>query len=186
MLNTEEPMTKKDSIFNIIADIRNSEFTPVNIDSLTLSDLQELVLYLKASHEFYTQICFPKLHEAIHAMLKKCDRQVSDVMNRFFDEYEKDVRAHFEYEEKILFPCATALAKGNPVGKIEHGHASIVTSLKDMKSLVINHIPYSECSEDKINVLSYIFRLEEDLGKHVLIEERLFIPLVKKFKKSDR
>jgi len=176
-------MSNKESVFNIIADIRKSDKAPVHIDNIDMDGLKDLVAYLRSSHNYYVEICFPRLHEAVHAMLKDCDAQVSAAMNCFFDEYEKQVFQHFRHEEKHLFPYADELIAGKEIdcAKVSshnsnHNHNGMETSLKDMKMLVINHID----STDKVTVLLYLFRLEDDIHKHVMIEERLFVPLLLK------
>jgi len=174
-------MSNKESVFNIISDIRKSDKAPVHLDNIGLDGLKDLVAYLRSSHSHYVEECFPRLHEAVHKMLQDCDSQVSTAMNSFFDEYEKQVFHHFRYEEKHLFPEADALIDGRKIdcAKIsadKGNHNGMETSLKDMKMLVINHMD----SADKVAVLSYLFRLEDDIHKHVMIEEKLFVPLLQK------
>lgn len=171
----------KESVFNAIADIRKSDKSPVHLDNMDLDCLKDLVAYLRNTHSHYMDECFPRLHEAVHVMLEDCDMQVSAVMNSFFDEYEKQVTQHFRYEEKHLFPYADALVAGEriDVAKIATyscNHSGMENSLRDMKTLIINHISTS----DKVSVLSYLFRLEDDMHKHVILEEKLFVPLLQK------
>ncbi len=181
MLRIPDTMSNKESVFNIISDIRKSDKAPVHLDNIDLDGLKDLVAYLRISHSHYVEECFPRLHEAVHTMLQDCDAQVSTAMNRFFDEYEKQVFQHFRYEERHLFPEADALIAGRKIDRAKlaanngcHDHNGMETSLKDMKMLVINHI----ASSDKLVVLSYLFRLEDDIHKHVIIEDRLFVPLL--------
>lgn len=163
---------------------------PVPVVKLGKDDLRELVEYLKISHDFYTRDCFPVLHANIHKMLECCDGKVGQAMNKFFDDYEQGVLEHFKYEEQVLFPYAEKLldgAAGPPLPKEgeKKYHLDIVSCLNDMKALILNHIPSTEGSQARVIVLSYLFRMGDDMHKHVLVEDRLFIPLLRKMEKEN-
>lgn len=179
-------MRTNKSIFNIIADLRKSERLTVHLDNLDMDSLKDLVTYLRNSHKQYLEYAIPQLHEAIHSMLKDCDTQVSSAMNSFFDEYEKHLLQHFRYEEKHLFPYADCLIAGEKIDltKISDNncnHPGMESSLHDMETLIINHID----SADKVTVLFYLFLLEDEIHKHVILEERVFVPLLQKIRNAD-
>lgn len=179
-------MRTKRSIFDTIADLRKSESINVHLDNMDMDCLKDLVAYLRNSHKHYIEYSIPHLHEAIHAMLTDCDTQVSAAMNSFFDDYEKHLQQHFRYEEKHLFPYADSLIAGKDVDFTripEHNsnHSGMENSLHDMETLIINHIN----STDKVTVLFYLFRLEDEIHKHVILEERVLVPLINKLVSAD-
>lgn len=186
MLDKDLSMEKKKTIYTMISDIRKSDFAHVNISGLGVEDLGVLVSYLKASHDYYLEDCLPKLHEAVHVMLSSHDGTVSAAMNGFFDCYEKAMQEHFIYEESMLFPYATAIIRGETVENKpafhvdSDSHEDLENSIRDFKTLLFTYLPSESCTDVTVKVISLIFRLEEDLHKHVMIEDRLFLPLIKK------
>lgn len=119
-------------------------------------------------------------------MLSAYDGEIGDVMNAFFDNYEKTVKEHFEYEERVLFPYTTALVYGIKAGTVatpQEGygdHTDIEDCIHDFRNLILKHIPSKGGEDARIEVISHIFRLEEDMHRHVMIEDRLLLPLIKK------
>lgn len=186
MLDKDISMEKKSTIYTMISDIRKSDFAHINISSLGVDDLGVLVSYLKASHDYYLNDCLPKLHEAVHVMLSSYDGTVSAAMNEFFDCYERAMQIHFSYEENTLFPYAAAIVTGQAVNAKpdfhdeSDSHEDLENSIRDFRTLLFSYLPSVSCTDVTVKVISLIFRLEEDLHKHVMIEDRLFLPLIKK------
>lgn len=190
MLDKDLSMEKKNTIYTMISEIRKSDFAHVNISELGVEDLGVLVSYLKASHDYYLNDCLPKLHEAVHVMLSSYDGTVSTAMNGFFDCYEKAMQDHFSYEERMLFPYAAAIVCGETVEdkpafhEDSDSHENLENSIRDFKTLLFSYLPSESCTDVTVSVISLIFRLEEDLHKHVMIEDRLFLPLIKKLEEK--
>ena len=44
------------------------EYVP-QVESLGKSDIKNITTYLRASHRYYTGVCFPAIHERIHRMV---------------------------------------------------------------------------------------------------------------------
>ena len=63
----------------------------------------------------------------------------------------------------------------------EENHSNIEEKLQDLKNIVIKYLPESASQQSRINVLNEIFKIEDDLNKHSIIENKILIPLVSKF-----
>lgn len=168
----------------------NDDYIP-HIDNLTPSDLPHLVAYLRASHRYYTEVCFPRLHENIHRLVRSLDLTNHRVIDRFYDDYQSEVDKHFAYEEEVVFPYIESLSSNTQtdavysIDNFEHNHSNIEETLRDIKNIVLKYLPESCESVVRYEVLNDIIRIESDIERHTEIENRILIPLVAKFEKSD-
>lgn len=179
-------------LFLIICNIYSFEDYTPHIDALTKDDIAKTLTYLHTSHQYYSKACFPHLHENIHLMMEECDELNSKIINKFYDNYDTEVSNHFDYEEGIVFPYVESLLTGENcksldynIAQFERNHSNIDEKLNDLKNIIIKYLPES-CSTPKRNeVLLEIFRIEKDLRKHTLIENKLLIPLVSKLEHNE-
>ena len=159
-----------------------------DLKGLGRDDLPVIVGFLKASHAHYVNACFPTLHSDIHKMLEGCDKATADIMNRFFDDYEKEELNHFRYEEQTVFPCVAALLEGSVklegyegvAGQFEENHHNIGSHLNDLKNLLVKYISTPQPSDVQMRVLEQIYSIEADTKRHAAIEEKVLLPLVMK------
>jgi len=170
-------------LFLMICNIYSfDDFTP-NIDGLTENDIPKIIGYLKKSHEYWLNSCFPQLHKNIHTMLDSCDEVNKNVLNKFYDDYDVEVKKHLDYEEHTVFPYILSLGKEKGSFRIkdfEENHSDLDEKLSDLKNIVMKYLPEAYVSQARIDVLNDIFKIEEDLNKHTVIENSLLIPLVSK------
>ena len=158
-------------------------------DALGSDDLRHIVDYLRASHRYYTGSSIPRLREDMNAMIAACDEKQGKILRRFFEDYCGEVASHFAYEEETVFPYIDALLDGRcsddfSIDRFEDNHSDIDEKLNDMKSLIIKYLPEERRSERRNDTLFEIYRFEEDLARHTLIEDRLLIPLVSKIERG--
>ncbi len=179
-------------LFLIICNIYSFETYVPHIDALTKKDIGKILAYLRTSHEYYTKVCFPHLHENIHRMMESCDALNNKIINKFYDDYDNEVNNHFEYEEKVAFPYVESLLAGKRdlasdynIAQFECNHSNIDEKLNDLKNIIIKYLPDSCSSAMNYEVLSDIFHIEKDLRKHTLIENKLLIPLVSKLEHDE-
>lgn len=171
------------NLFLMICNIYSfDDFTP-NIDGLTQNDIPKIVGYLQKSHDYWLNSCFPQLHKNIHTMLDSCDEVNKKVLNKFYDDYDVEVKKHLDYEENTVFPYILSLGKEKGTFRIkdfEENHSDLDEKLGDLKNIVMKYLPEAYVSQARIDVLNDIFKIEEDLNKHTVIENSLLIPLVSK------
>jgi len=160
-------------------------FVP-EIGNLTNSDIPKLIGYLQRTHKYWTESFFPNLHSNIHTMLESCDERSAKILNKFYDDYDDEVQKHLDYEENTVFPYINSLVSGNKGNKFrikdfEENHSNIEEKLHDLKNIVIKYLPENASQQSRINVLNEIFKIENDLNKHSVIENKILIPLVSKY-----
>lgn len=152
-------------------------------------DLRHIVDYLQASHRYYKEYSLPRLRDGVNQTVESCDELHRKVLDKFFTDYCSEVASHFAYEEETVFPYIRALLDGErPAGfsidRFEDNHSDIDEKLNDMKSIIIKYLPEDCPTEQRNDMLFEIFRFEEDLARHTLIEDRLMIPLVAKIEQQ--
>ena len=159
-----------------------------DIENLTCDDIPKLIGYLQRTHQYWTESFFPNLHLNIHAMLESCDETNKKMLNKFYDDYDEEIQKHLDYEENTVFPYILSMGKEGQKGRgkfrikdFEENHSNIEEKLHDLKNIVIKYLPDSATQQSRINVLNEIFKIENDLCKHSVIENRILIPLVSKY-----
>jgi len=179
-----------ESLFMTVASVYTDKNynLPSDLAELGQDDLPVIVGFLKASHDHYVSVSFPRLHKGIHSMLEICDSATADVLNRFFDDYEAQELEHFKYEESEVFPymeslveCAVQIISDvNFATRFQENHQNIGGHLTDLKNIIIKYMSSSYSSDIQIEVLEQIFSMEADTVHHARIEENVLLPLVRK------
>lgn len=158
-------------------------------DLLSGADPLTIVNYLHNSHAFYLNREFTSLKNNLSAMVEPCDEMQKKIVERFFSDYRTQVERHFEYEEAVVFPYVKSLIVGSShesysIEQFEENHSNIDETLNDLKNIVMKYLPETCDTVLRNEVLYKIYRLEEDLLKHTLIEDRVLIPLVNKLEEK--
>lgn len=176
-------------LFLIICRIYTFDGYYPSCDKLGEEDLRRIVDYLRASHRYYKEYSLPRLRKGVAETVESCDELHRKVLGNFFDDYCDEVSSHFAYEEDIVFPYIDNLLEGCcnsgfTIEKFEDNHSDVDEKLNDMKSIIIKYLPEDCPTEQRNDMLYEVFRFEEDLARHTLIENRLLIPLVAKIEQS--
>lgn len=177
-------------LFLIICNIYSfSDYRP-QVESLGESDIKSITAYLRASHRYYTGVCFPAIHDNVHRLVKELDDTSRRLIDKFYDDYDSEVNNHFGYEEEIVFPYIESLIAGETSGNskysislFEHNHSNINEKLNDLKNIIIKYLGEGFSTPVRFELLGRINNVEKDLRKHSLIEDRLLVPLVEKLEK---
>jgi regulator of cell morphogenesis and NO signaling len=88
----------------------------------------------------------------------------------------------FPYIESLLDGSSEAVYK---ISNFEDNHTNVEEKLNDLKNIIIKYLPGTYTSNIRMKVLNEIFKIESDLRKHTLVENRLLIPLVTKLEKNN-
>ena len=179
-------------LFLIICNIYSfGDYRP-EIESLDESDIKSITTYLRASHRYYTGICFPNIHNSVHKLVSGLDEVSHRLIDKFYDDYDNEVNNHFRYEEEVVFPYIESLIKEHGckgerynIGQFEHNHSNINEKLNDLKNIITKYLNEEYSSPLSFELLADIYIVEKDLCKHSLIENRLLIPLVEKMEKNN-
>ncbi|MBO5806685.1 MAG: hemerythrin domain-containing protein [Bacteroidaceae bacterium] len=179
-------------LFLIICNIYSfGDYRP-EIESLGESDIKSITTYLRASHRYYTGICFPNIHNSVHKLVSGLDEVSHRLIDKFYDDYDNEVNNHFRYEEEVVFPYIESLITEHGcngerynIGQFEHNHSNINEKLNDLKNIITKYLNEEYSSPLSFELLADIYSVEKDLCKHSLIENRLLIPLVEKMEKNN-
>lgn len=169
--------------FQLICSIYTYEDYVPSAEMLAGADPLTIVSYLHNSHSFYLDKEFVSLENNINAMLDSCDAKQKDIVAKFFANYKKQVVNHFAYEENTVFPYVRALLagenrKGYSIEQFEENHSDIDGALSDLKNIIMKYLPDTCDTILRNEVLYRIFRLEDDLASHTVIEDMVLIPIV--------
>ena len=178
-------------LFLIICNIYSFGNYRPEVDSLGESDIKSITTYLRASHRFYTGVCFPAIHDSVHRLVEELDEMSRRLIDKFYDDYDNEVNNHFRYEEEVVFPYIESLIAGgvcdrskSSISLFGHNHSNINEKLNDLKNIIIKYLGEEFSSPVRFELLNNIYNVEKDLRKHSLIEDRLLVPLVEKLENS--
>ena len=147
-------------------------------------DMNGLLSYLKASHQFYLDERFPHIEEHLQHIIEACGQKYGPMLSHFYDEYKQEVMRHIQYyEEEVVFPYIEALLNGQStdtykIDEFEHNHTNIQDVLDDMMNILLKYLPGDILPNERIEISHDIIELSDDLYRHSLIEERILIPCV--------
>ena len=131
------------------------------------ADLSVIVKYLSLSHTHYMDVAMKDLAAGLGRMIVPCGDDTQRVIWKFFTDFKEELQKHFNYEEECVFPNI-----GSRVADIPEGdHSGVEETIEDLKSLVMNHLPAEADQQEAYKVLSGINFLQDDIRKHILLEE---------------
>ena len=187
--NTISEVCQKQGInlesFLLICNIYTYDDYVPSAELLSSADPMTIVDYLHSSHAFYLDKEFASLEKNIKAMVEPCDDMQKKIVSKFVVDYKQQVENHFAYEETTVFPYVRALRQGKvtegySIEQFEENHSNIDETLGDLKNIVMKYLPDTCDTVLRNEVLYRIYRLDEDLAKHTIIEDRVLIPIVNK------
>lgn len=154
--------------------------------------IPDILTYLKNSHAYFLEEKIPEIQQNIHQLVYSIHDSKSEMVEQFYNNYIHEVNEHMSYENETVFPYVEELYKAY-LNNVEPGvlstdyginiygehHDDIENVLKDLKNILIRHLPQEEEGNWRRIVLQQIFELESDLYSHTRIEDEILIPLVK-------
>ena len=151
------------------------------------ADLKDVLKYLRRSHAYYMEVAMKEITAALVALTEPCDERHRNIIRKFFNEYKEELFKHLEYEETTVFPQAeAALHNGRPTpDDYEENHSHVEEKLEDLKNLVMKYMPPVCGQQDIYRALTCIFSLQEDLSRHILVEDGILVPIVNRRMHTD-
>lgn len=152
-------------------------------DELKSFLLADMIQYLHNSHIYYREDCLPRINDRLMQIVKHINTKPALILQRFYDDYQKEVLKHFAYEEKTVYPYAAAISKGEPVkvysiSQFQKHHSNIEEKINDLKNIIIKYLPDTGAPKELNALLFDLFELEDDFCKHTLIEDKILVSLV--------
>lgn len=156
----------------------------------TLIKLPTLMAYLKNAHTYFLDFVLPLVRrKLIDAIDTSRTDGLGFLILRFYDDYVTEVSRHMDAEDRRVFPYVENLLKSRPapdsfnIGKFASHHTHIDPKLKELKDMVVRYYP--EKGNDMLNsALFDIITCEHDLHMHCLVEDRLFVPAVRRLERE--
>ncbi len=147
-----------------------------------------LVSYLRNSHNYFLDFRLPGIRRKLIEAIDCSRNDVAFAILRFFDEYVAEVHKHMAYEEENVFPYVEGLlaegrSEGYSIDIFRRHHDQVEAKLAELKRIIIRYYPSGSTNELN-GVLFDIFTCERDLASHNDIEDRLFIPAIKRLEAS--
>lgn len=167
--------------FLTIVNFLKSPSEDINVNDLSL---KSLLHYLKQSHSYFLDFYLPSIRRKLLDGIILKDSDVSFLIIKLFDEYVEEISKHMEEEERHLFKNVDAMIEGHEVSLADipvysHHHEEVGSKLRELKNIIIKYCP-RDAKANLLNAALYdIYRCEEELGGHCLIEDKLLIPAIK-------
>lgn len=161
------------------------------IDNSHMSTIspEAIVDFLHNSHDYYLSYKIPHIRQNLLNALDESHSDINPAIIRFFDDYIEQVKEHFRYEEKKVFPYVRNLMSGKPsrynIGMFKKHHDDIDEKLSDLKNIILRY--YTTSMPNKMyDVLVDIYNCEEDLKQHTDIENHILIPMISLVEQRNR
>lgn len=145
-----------------------------------------LLHYLEASHRYFLDFQLPFIRREIEEAIGDADGGLGLLILRFYDEYAREIRKHMLHEERVVFPYVKTLLDGKTdptysINTFAGNHVQADNKLKELKTLIIKYLPSDAGHNNKmIAALHDVFNNEEWLHLHREVEERIFVPSIRR------
>lgn len=158
--------------------------------------VEQVVDYLKATHQYYLERMIPEVENRINALIQHSDIDQKQflLVKNFFEEYKNELYAHIKLEEQSIYPYVIKVynahssnslnptlaesIKKYPIDYYAEEHSDVESKLFDLKNILIKYLPDSKDSYLKNQVLNALFKLENDLNDHSRIENMVLVPMI--------
>lgn len=149
-----------------------------------------LLKYLKNSHRYFLDYQFPSMRRSLIDSIEM-QNEIAFLVLKYYDIYVEEVRVHmaneddttFAWVEQMLNDDSTPSGSGQLLSK---HHDSIEKKLGELKNLFLQYYPQKDNNNELNSVVIELYRTEEELRSHCLIEDNLFTPAVRKLENRQK
>ena len=162
----------------------DDSFSPSESD-LEGVEVRDVVRYLRASHAYYLDVAFERLSSEIQSLMAPCGEALRKVVQKFLQDYEDELRKHFQFEENEVLPYVEklldeGLSEDVQIEDFEDMQDDVEEKIDDLKNLVMKSLP-AECDAAlRSQLLFFIYSLQKDLFRHSTIEDCILVPAVRR------
>ena len=158
------------------------------VENLSELSVTSLLDYLKQSHIYFLEYCLPAIRRKLVEGITLSSEDVSFLILKFFDEYTSEVRLHMEHEEQSVFAYVNRLISGGAeddykISTYSNHHEQVGNKLKELKNILIRYCPNNADVNLLNDALYDIYRCEQELESHCMIEDYVFTPAVMKLER---
>lgn len=188
-----------DFFLEIVNSFNDVDYFPQS--KLKNHDVEDILFYLKNTHQFYLDRKFPEIEATIQRLEFVENNQKNKMLiENFFKEYKDEFFNHVKREEDRIYPYIIRLDKALKTSKTDmefhenmkkysisdyqQEHEDVEEKLYDLKNLIIKYLPSPINPVDYNAILIKLFKLENDLNEHSRIEDKVIIPKVTEMEKA--
>ncbi|NDW17526.1 hemerythrin domain-containing protein [Dysgonomonas sp. 216] len=151
--------------------------------------VEPFLYYLRSSHDYFLKDRLPNIRRKLQLVFAPEEKDLSDVIMNFFDNYVKEVYDHMTYEDEVVFPYIYSLLKrtnnnGYNIGIFEERHNNIENEVEELKRILMKYLPGMKNQRLITNILLELFTTQEELGVHTFIEDNLVVPRIREIEKE--
>ncbi|MCM1505170.1 MAG: hemerythrin domain-containing protein [Muribaculum sp.] len=153
----------------------------IDVEALPKISPLAIVDFLHNSHDYFLRYKFPHIRQNLMQALDDSLGDINPAIIVFFDDYIKEVKKHFAYEETKVFPYIRSLIAGEissyNINIFKRHHDEIAEKLNELKNIILRF--YTTSMPNRMyDVLVDLYNAEEDLDSHADIENLILIPLI--------
>ena len=194
-ISIEKACAKK----NVNQEVLEKELSEVDVVKDVIEDydkweLDFLIIYIENVHHTYVKESMPLISEYANKVAKVHGHHYSQVLkiNQLFHEVANELLAHMQKEEEILFPFIKQLVDAkkeenksvsapfgtvnNPIRMMEQEHESAGDIFKEIATLTNNYTPPAEACNTFKALYAKLDEFEQDLHKHIHLENNILHP----------
>ncbi len=182
---------------NILKELESSGIRTSTAMPFTEMSPEQLISYILIHHHFYVKQSMPAIISHLEKVASKHGERFPHMVEVFsiFREVAQEMTMHMHKEEVILFPRikeVAALVQAHqhrnlmpayiaaPIQVMEHEHDHAGEMLYNIRRLTNNYTtPAGACTTFQV-CLAELKEFEEDLHKHVHLENNILFPLAEK------
>ena len=101
-----------ETVFTIICNLYNG-FYPDGKDIQAVTNISEIIRFLKNSHRYYKNDKYPEIKEYLRILHERHQTDHILLIERFFNKYFEEVLEHLDYEEDVAFPYFSKLLRND-------------------------------------------------------------------------
>ena len=176
-------------LLTTLCEIYTADSPQVDIEALKTTDIPVVMRFVRSTHKHYLENSFVTLHDNVHRMADFCSAENAAIVNRFFDEYDAEMKRHINFEDNVVLKYIDGLLRGEKdsllsVGMITEMHSNVEEKLEDFKNIVMNYLPAESTSDARYEVLIGILNIEDAIKRHTAVEEKVLLPLAEKLEQE--
>lgn len=165
-------------------------------------DLKFLIIYIENVHHTYVRENLPLISQYVNKVAKVHGHHYKEVVeiNQLFHNVANELLTHMQKEEQILFPFIKQLVEtkkagekgkvpsfgtvNNPIRMMESEHESAGNIFKEIDRLSNHYTPPVEACNTFRALYAKLEEFEQDLHKHIHLENNILHPKTIKLEKE--
>ena len=162
-----------------------------NFDNDEHLSVPTLLHYLEASHVYYLDFQLPFIRRELEESIDMED-SLGRLIMKLYDEYAREISKHMTFEKTTLFPYVNALLEGRSpsdysIETFSRNHEEPSEKLKELKILIIKYMPSDARRNNQLMAtLHDIYNNEEWLSLHSQVEDKIFVPAIRRLEQQTR